>query len=137
LGYVAFSAAMTGCRLAGDTIVRSIGSARVVFFGCLIAAGGFLLAVLIPSPIVSIIGFGLVGVGASNAVPVTFSAAGRQTIMPTNLAIAAITTMGYAGVLVGPALIGLIAHLANLSIGIVAVAGLVIIVAVLSTRAKL
>jgi fucose permease len=137
LGYVAFSTAMTVCRLTGDAIVRAVGPARVVLIGCLIAAGGFLLAVLVPSPIVSIIGLGLVGVGASNAVPVMFSAAGRQTIMPTNLAIAAITTMGYAGVLAGPALIGLIAHLANLAIGLAAVAGLLVVVAVMSTRGKL
>jgi fucose permease len=137
LGYVAFSTAMTVCRLTGDAIVRAVGPARVVFFGCLIAAGGFLLAVLVPSPIISIVGFALVGVGASNAVPVMFSAAGRQTIMPTNLAIAAITTMGYAGVLLGPALIGGIAHVTNLSAGIATVAGLVIVVAVMSTGAKL
>ncbi len=36
--YVAFSAAMTICRLIGDPIVHAVGSARVVLFGCLLAA---------------------------------------------------------------------------------------------------
>jgi predicted MFS family arabinose efflux permease len=137
VGYVAFSIAMTVCRLTGDVIVRAAGPARVVCVGCLLAAGGFLLAVLVPSPVVSIVGFALVGVGAANAVPVMFSAAGRQTVMPTNLAVAAITTMGYAGVLIGPALIGLVAHLTNLPLGIAVVAAMLVIVAATSTRAKL
>ena len=47
--YVAFSTAMTVCRLIGDSIVRAVGSARVVLFGSLLAAAGFLLAILVPS----------------------------------------------------------------------------------------
>ncbi|MDN3714112.1 hypothetical protein QWZ10_24220 [Paracoccus cavernae] len=52
-------------------------------------------------------GFVLIGLGASNIVPVLFSAAGRQSVMPPALAIAAVTTVGYAGILLGPALLDL------------------------------
>jgi hypothetical protein len=60
-------------------------------------------------------GFALVGLGASNIVPILFSAAGRQQIMPPPLAVAAVTTIGYAGVLAGPALIGFVAQAASLT----------------------
>ena len=97
VGYVAFASAMTICRLVGDPIVRGLGPSRVVVLGSLTAAGGFMLAALAPYPSIDIIGYGLVGIGAANVVPVMFSAAGRQTVMPANLAIPAMTTIGYAG----------------------------------------
>ena len=59
-------------------------------------------------------GFVLIGLGAANLVPVLFSATGRQTVMPAGMAIAAVTTTGYAGILAGPALIGLAAHATSL-----------------------
>lgn len=135
-GYVAFSTAMTVCRLTGDAIVRVVGPARVVLLGSLIAAGGFVLAVATPLSAVSIVGFGLVGVGASNVVPVMFSAAGRQTAMPTNLAIAAMTTLGYAGILLGPPLIGFVARVTSLPAGLAVVAAMLVTVAVASTRTR-
>ena len=44
-----------------------------------------------------------------------FTSVGRQTVMPESLAVPAITTLGYAGILAGPAAIGFIAHLSSLS----------------------
>ena len=56
----------------------------------------------------------LVGSGASNLVPVLFRRAAQQKVMPTGLAVAAITTAGYAGVLLGPAGVGFVAQLGGL-----------------------
>jgi hypothetical protein len=56
----------------------------------------------------------LIGLGASNIVPVLLSLAGRQTVMPAGLAVAAVTSTGYAGVLLGPAAVGLVSHISNL-----------------------
>ena len=94
-GYTIFSIAMTVCRLTGDRVVQALGSFRIILFGGLCAAAGLAVAVLAPSWLVALIGFGMVGFGASNIVPVLFSAAGRQTAMPPNLAIAAMTFLGY------------------------------------------
>jgi predicted MFS family arabinose efflux permease len=116
LGYAAFAIAMTCGRLTGDRIVRRFGGKRVLLLGGLCAAGGFFVAVSAPSAAVAMIGFVLVGLGASNIVPILFSAAGNQTAMPASLAIAAITTLGYAGILAGPALIGFVAHASSLNI---------------------
>ena len=78
------------------------------------AAGGVTLAVLAPAWPSALAGFALVGLGASNIVPVLFSAVGRQHAMPANLAVGAVTTLGYAGILAGPAGIGFVAHAAGL-----------------------
>jgi hypothetical protein len=87
------------------------------------------LAVAVPSWQASVAGFGLVGAGASNVVPVLFSAAGRQSAMPANLAIAGVTTLGYAGILIGPAAIGFVADVSSLQIALAAVAGLLVVAA--------
>ena len=113
-GYVAFAATMTLGRLTGDRIVQTLGAFRVVVCGTLVAAAGFALAILSASPMAGLAGFALVGAGAANVVPVMFSAAGRQHDMPTHLAVAAVTTMGYAGVLLGPAALGFVAKATSL-----------------------
>jgi fucose permease len=122
LGYACFSVAMTIGRFTGDKIVNALGGTRVVLWGGLCAATGFLLVVFVPFTAVAFIGFTLIGVGASNIVPVLFTAAGNQDSMPMGLAISAVVSMGYAGLLAGPAVIGFIAELSslNVSFGIVA-----------------
>jgi hypothetical protein len=126
---------MTICRLVGDPIVRGLGPSRVVVLGSLTAAGGFMLAALAPYPSIDIIGYGLVG--AANVVPVMFSAAGRQTVMPANLAVPAMTTIGYAGSLIGPAIIGLLSGLFGLPASLTVVAAMLVVVGIASTRIKL
>lgn len=129
-GYTMFAIAMTIGRLTGDSIVKALGGMKVVVGGGLIAAAGFLLAVFAPAQPLAFAGFLLVGVGASNIVPVLFTAAGNQTRMPPSLAIAAITTLGYAGILVGPAAIGFIAQHSSLSAAFVTVGAGLIFVAI-------
>lgn len=128
-GYTMFAIAMTTGRLTGDWIVKSLGGMVVVVGGALLAAAGFLLAVFAPVQPLAFAGFLLVGLGASNIVPVLFTAAGRQTRMPASLAIAAITTIGYAGILVGPAAIGFVAQHWNLGAAFVLVAAGLVFVA--------
>jgi len=113
---------MTIARLLGDRIVQALGGTKVIFLGGICAAGGFLLIVLVPLPEVAFLGFVLIGLGASNIVPVMFTAAGNQSVMPVGLAISAVATMGYAGILVGPALIGFVAQLSSLSVSFALVA---------------
>lgn len=122
LGYAAFAIAMTIGRLNGDRIVQALGASQVLILGGIGAAAGLGLGVAVPSVPVTLLGFTLVGLGASNIVPVLFSAAGRQHSMPANLAIAAITTIGYAGILCGPAGIGFVAKVSSLplALGLVA-----------------
>ncbi|MGK9170417.1 MFS transporter [Inquilinus limosus] len=122
LGYAMFAVAMAVMRLAGDGITSRFGGETVVRLGSALAAAGFLLAILVPWPVAGLIGFALVGIGAANVVPVLFSAAGRVPGMAPGLAISTIATLGYCGILVGPAAIGFIADHLGLptALGIVA-----------------
>ncbi|PKH24383.1 MFS transporter [Enterobacterales bacterium CwR94] len=129
LGYAVFSVAMTIGRLTGDKVVNALGRTRVLAGGSLLAASGLLLAVGVDSVAATLTGFLLVGFGASNAVPILFNAAGNQQTMPVNQAISAMTTVGYAGILAGPALVGFVSHAFGLSVAFCALAIMVMFVA--------
>jgi MFS family permease len=129
LGYTAFATTMTIGRLTGDKIVQRLGHARIILLGGLLAAGGLALATLSPSWLSGLVGYALVGAGCSNIVPVLFTAVGRQKTMPEHVAVPAISTLGYAGILAGPAAIGFIAHVTSLSIALLGLAGLLVAVA--------
>jgi len=116
LGYAAFALTMTVGRLTGDSVVHRLGARRVIIYGGATAAAGFLLATLAPMWQAALLGYGLVGAGCSNIVPVLYTAVGKQTLMPEAIAVPAITTIGYAGILAGPALIGFVAHGSSLSV---------------------
>lgn len=110
LGYALFSLAMTAGRLTGDRVVAALGGRRVLLWGGLSTVAGLAGLVLLPWAAAGLAGLVLVGLGAANLVPVLFSAAGRQHAMPVGLAVAAMSTLGYAGILVGPAAVGFVAH---------------------------
>lgn len=114
MGYAMFSIAMAAMRLVGDRIVSRFNSKMVVVAGSLIAASGLFLAVFAPWAVAALIGFTLLGLGAANIVPVFLSEAGRVRNISAAVSIPAVTTMGYAGQLAGPALLGLIAYLFSL-----------------------
>jgi MFS family permease len=129
LGYALFSVAMTIGRLSGDRVVRAFGGKKILLLGGICAASGVTVAIFIPNWIASLVGFGLVGLGASNIVPVLYSVLGRQKVMPANLAVSAVTTLGYSGILVGPALIGFVARSTSLSFAFFGIATMLLIVA--------
>jgi MFS family permease len=129
IAYATFALTMTVGRLTGDAVVQRIGGGTVVVFGGLCAAAGLTLATLVPFWGAAMLGFALVGAGCSNIVPVLYTAVGRQKAMPEHVAVPAISTIGYAGILAGPAMIGLIAHMTSLPIAFLGVAILLILVA--------
>jgi MFS family permease len=99
-----------------------LGRANIFVFGGMCAAARFALVALISSWPMALLGYSLVGAGCSNVVPVLFTSVGRETRMPENVAIPAVMGLGYAGILLGPAAIGLVAHVASLSAAFLIVA---------------
>ncbi len=110
MGFAGFSLTMAIGRLLGDKIIRVVGHSKVLRFGSVVAALGLLIVVLVPQVWGAVVGFGLVGVGLSNVVPIIFSSAGYANPDAPGRGIAAVTTMGYFGFLIGPPLIGFIAE---------------------------
>ncbi|HET6390194.1 MFS transporter [Hyphomicrobium sp.] len=129
LAYAAFSLTMTICRLTGDAVVERVGRARMLLAGPLCAAIGLFVVTLVPSSWGTVIGFGLVGVGCANVVPILFTAIGRQKAMPEHVAVPAVTMIGYLGILAGPAAIGFIAHAVGLLTAFILIAVLLLAVA--------
>ncbi|WP_207460284.1 MFS transporter [Azospirillum sp. SYSU D00513] len=123
LGYAAFSVAMAVGRFTGDRLTQALGPVNVVRVGGLLTVAGLLIAVALPWGAAGLLGFVIIGLGASNIVPVLFSAAGRLPDMPASTAIAAVSTLGGAGLLFGPAVIGFAAEVTTLplALGLVAV----------------
>jgi MFS family permease len=124
LGYAVFSLTMSIGRLTGDRIVQRFGGTGVIAFGGICASAGFAFATLVPWWQMTLLGYALIGVGCSNIVPVLYTSVGRQTVMPEYVAVPAITTLGYLGILAGPAAIGFVAHAASLSAAFLALSAL-------------
>ena len=133
VGFILFSVAMLIARLTGDRLVASIGGFAILVLGGLTTMVGITVVLVVPVVSVAFLGFVLIGLGAANLVPVLFSAAGRQTVMPPGIAIAAVTTTGYAGILLGPAIIGFVSDATSL-VTAFWLLGLLILVVPLSAR---
>lgn len=123
-GFAVFSATMSVGRLTGDRLVAAFGPVAMVGWGALVAATGLGGALLLHDPLAAILGFGLVGLGLANIVPILFSAAGRTPGMAPGAAIAAVTTAGYSGFLAGPPMVGFAAEWIGLpgALGLLAIA---------------
>ncbi|MBU9836564.1 MFS transporter [Rahnella sp. L72c] len=121
-GFAVFAVAMSLMRLTGDVIVSALGRKRILVAGGILGIAGYLMVVLLPGWILPLCGFALVGIGAANIVPVLITLAGQEKVMPVNMSVAMVATLGYLGVLGGPALIGFIAHLSSLYVAFSAVA---------------
>jgi MFS family permease len=114
MGYAAFSIAMAAGRLIGDRIVHRFGGASVLQLGAALTALGLTLAIADPTPMTAMIGFALVGLGAANVIPLLFGAGGQVPGTPAGASVAMVATLGYAGFLSGPPLIGFLAELVGL-----------------------
>jgi len=112
-GFAAFSAAMALCRLTGDWMRSRFGERNVVVISGMVAIAGYVMAVASANYLIAIAGFGLVGLGLSNIVPILISAAGR--IGAPGSSIAFVVSFGYAGFLASPPILGFIAAQASLA----------------------
>jgi len=134
LGYALFSVTMAIGRLSGDWLVPRLGERLVLVGGSALGISGMLVSVLVNSPVATLAGFVLVGAGIANLVPVYCSAAGKQQLMPVSMALSTVNAIGYLGILMGPAIIGFVAHLSSLSMALLLTGILLVFVMLTSTR---
>jgi Major Facilitator Superfamily len=133
--FAAFSMMMAAGRFAGDRLVARIGGDMVVRAGGALAAAGLCLSLVLGSPLLAVIGFGLVGAGLSCVFPVVLSSAARTPDLPPSATIAAVCTVGYFGFLLGPPTIGGLAELIGLPGALGLVVLLCALIAALGSRA--
>ena len=135
LGFAVFSAAMMGARLAGNRVVARFGRVPTLRWGALLAAVGVVLLLTVPVLAVSYAGALLWGLGIAIAFPLAMTAAGETPGQGPG-AIAMVATIAYTGFLVGPPLIGTIAHETGLGTALWLVVGLAAGVLALSGTAR-
>ncbi|WP_437758979.1 MFS transporter [Sorangium sp. So ce1389] len=131
-GYAVFSIAMTSGRLVGDRLDAALGPRRLVYLGGLASALGLGLALAAPGFWTVLIGFAGVGAGSSVVFPIALRAASRDGGPGSDAAMAAVSTAGFLGFLMGPPLIGLTASYVSLRGALVWVVLASVVIAVLS-----
>ena len=127
MGFSVFSGAMLLMRFLGDHVIQRVGQFPVAVGGALLAFVGILLVMFAPLNTLLYLGFFAIGIGSANIVPVFFSLMGRQSVMPVGTAVSAVSTMGYLGILAGPAAIGFVSAQTNLMTAFGMIAALCIV----------
>ena len=125
LGFTAFSLSELLGRLCGDRVVRRFGERAVLFASTLAASLCFAAIGFAETLPMLLLFFFLLGFAVANVVPVLYTLLEHQRAMPIHAAVTALTSMGYAGVLLGPSILGFIAHLSHISVVFDALAALV------------
>lgn len=128
LGYGTFCGAMALARFGGDSLRARFSERAVLGVGAVVAAVAMALVLIAANAWIAFVGFALVGAGLAPIAPILFNAATRVPGVSRAAAIAAVTTIGYSGFIVGPPLIGSIATAASLPVAlftVVLAAGLV------------
>jgi MFS family permease len=137
MGYVAYLGCMTSGRLLGDWLANQLGNKKLLLMSSLLLGLGALLIASFHSLIPAILGFMLCGFGVSCVVPFLFSHAGKSATMSSGVAIAAVSTIGYLGFLIGPPLIGFLSSAIGLRYTYFLVVALAGVMGVLIGRIKM
>lgn len=122
-------------RFGGDAVRARVAPIPLMVLSGVLAAAGMAMALLVPAAQAGLLGFALVGLGLSNVVPVLFSAASRIPGMAPAHGIAAVSAVGYLGMMAGPPLIGLVAEHSSLTLGLGCVVLFAVFMAVAAPRA--
>ncbi|MCF3103741.1 MFS transporter [Streptomyces roseoverticillatus] len=128
-GYSVFALAMTLGRLSGTFLLERLGQTTALVAGGAAAAGGMLLGALAPTVWAALAGFAVTGLGLANIFPV---AVGRAGELGGPGGVAAASTFGYGGMLLGPPVIGLLADASSLPVALTTVAGLAAVAAAIA-----
>ncbi|MEM6311141.1 MAG: MFS transporter [Pseudomonadota bacterium] len=133
-GVAAFSGAMAVMRFAGDWVSERLSPRLIVGGGAVLSAAGYAITAVAPNAPVAFAGLILVGFGLAPIVPLAFRIAGKLSPNAPGVGVAAVSTLGYAGFLLGPPLVGLVAEASSLRLSFGAVTGTLILVALISLR---
>lgn len=118
LGYTAFALFMSIGRFLGDSLIEKWGYKTVLKGNGLLITVGMILSLSTSIPSLVIIGFALVGLGVSSVFPVVYILATKEKSMMPSAALAAVSSVGFVGFLVGPPIIGFIAQLIGLRLAL-------------------
>lgn len=136
-GYTCFMCTMALGRFVADWFAARFGLKQILQLSGLLTASGLMVAVIFPHLYTAMLGFLLVGLGVSSVVPMVYSVAGRSRTMSPGMALAAVSTIGFVGFLIGPPVIGFVAQAFNLRISFILIAVMGLCVTGVSSKVKL
>ena len=128
---LAYTGSETAVRLVGDRLRARFSDPTTFRVGAFVSALGFALVVIGPNTGAALAGFAVAGGGASLLLPVMFGTAGRLGSDESS-AIARFSTFTYAGILLGPALIGWVSQVVGLRLTLATLVPLLVVVALLT-----
>ncbi|MDQ3536819.1 MAG: MFS transporter [Bacteroidota bacterium] len=135
-GYTAFMSTMAGGRFIADYFTTRYGIKKILQASGALTASGLLIAVFFPNLITAIIGFLFVGAGVSSVIPLVYSSAGKSKILSPGAALAAVSTIGFLGFLIGPPVIGIVAGATSLRISFFIIAIMGFLITIVASRSK-
>lgn len=134
LGLTLFTASAFLARLLGDSLTMHFGPLLLLALSLPAAFAGFLGILLISGGPLLFASYILIGVGCANTVPIFYSSLGTQKDMPVADAVAAVSTIGYAGILLAPAVLGFIGRAFSLTASFTLVTALLVIMSIMAMR---
>ncbi len=134
LGLTLFTASAFLARLPGDSLTMHFGPRRLLALSLPVAFAGFLGILLISGGPFLFASYILIGVGCANTVPIFYSSLGTQKDMLVADAVAAVSTIGYAGILLAPAVLGFIGRAFSLTASFTLVTALLVIMSIMAMR---
>ena len=135
LPFAFFAGAMAVMRFAGDALRNRFGAVATLRLSGLAGAAGLMVAAIAPHEGVAIAGFAFSGLGVANMVPILFSAAGNHPGLSAGAGIAAVTMVGYFGIVIAPSTIGFVAEAVGFRAIYGSLALLLVVVTALAGRA--
>lgn len=114
-GFLMFSLCMAIGRFLGDGVSKRFGAIKIISAGCLLALVGY-LAVLSASTYISILGFGIIGLGFSVVIPELLRLAGKVKGVASADGISFVAGAGFIGFLASPPLVGFLADASSLKL---------------------
>ena len=132
LGPASFHAAMFAGRLVGAGIAARLGSATTILVAGSMIVAGMGVALLVSSPPPAVAGMAVAALGASFVVPVVVSLAAVRAGRHAGRAASYVLTLGYAGFLIGPSLVGILGEAAGLRVALAVVPAAAAVIAIAS-----
>jgi MFS family permease len=131
-GFAAYAVAMSTSRFCGDWVVHRIGPVALVRASGLLGAAGLAVALVVHTYAAVVLGFFIAGLGLGNVSPLVYGAGGDDADTAAGAGVAVVTTMGYGGFLIGPALIGFTAQRASIDAAFMFIAAFALGIALLA-----
>ncbi len=135
-GYTAFAFSMAIGRFIGDRLISHLGYKRLLMMNGFFITIGMTLALVFEIPLTVIIGFSLIGLGVSSVFPVVYMVASKNKSMAPAAALASVSSVGFTGFLLGPPIIGFVAHEIGLRLSLLIVIALGAIILLLTQWLK-